>query len=60
MYTFKKIKKRGARSAAALLLVIVFALSSCLCYAQTPVFPDVPARHWAYPYVRACARAGII
>ncbi len=60
MYTFKTLKKRGARAAAALLLVIIFALSSCLCYAQTPVFPDVPARHWAYPYVRACARAGII
>ena len=44
------------------------ALALCLLISATPAaiaysipdFADVPTRHWAYSYIRACSEAGII
>ena len=48
--------------------ILCTILALCLLISVTPAanahyvsdFADVPASHWAYSYVRACAKAGII
>lgn len=44
--------------ALALCLLVSVAPFANACYISD--FEDIPASHWAYSYVRACARAGII
>lgn len=48
-------------SRAELVTIIVKALNiDTTSLPETPTFSDVPAKHWAYRYVEAAARAGIV
>ena len=44
----------------ALVLCLLISMAPCAGAYTISDFTDVPINHWAYSYVRACARAGIV